>query len=156
MTGLTNLGFVPVILQRDDYGPDPWAALLQAVRTSHGALVLGFRQLRVNDGEWRPGTPETRDLDGWSATPWNHVEAGLAISADIPVLVVPEDGVAEGIFAAEAWTGGVRAAPIDLWSSGGPAAHPPARAWARAVHQHAADGAARTRTWNRRFWRPVP
>lgn len=145
MTALTDLGFASVVLQRDDYHPDPWAALLQAVRTSHGALVLGFRQLRVEGGKWRPETSEARDLNGWSATPWNHVEAGLALSADIPVLAAPEDGVTEGIFAPETWTGKVRGAPIDLWSSDEPAAHPSVQTWAQAIHQQA-NGAARTRT----------
>jgi hypothetical protein len=96
-------------------------------------LILGFRQVRIDRGELRPGTPEARQLEGWIATPWNQVEGGLAIMAGLPVLVAPEDGVVEGIFDGDAWASPARTAPIDLWSLPDAAANPAVQAWALKV-----------------------
>jgi hypothetical protein len=155
--GLTGLGFTPVTHRREDYAPNPWATLRRAVATSHGTVILGFRQARVEGVQWRPETPEERELDGWLATPWNQIEGGLAVMAGLPVLAASEDGIAEGIFARDTWTGEVRAAPIDIWSSDDPASHPSLQAWALTVGQRATsasrqhestlgNGAPRTRT----------
>ncbi len=64
-----------------------------------GVVILGFRQLVVSAGVWRPGTPEEHPADGLGlATPWNQVEAGIAAALGLPVLVVREPDVAGGIF----------------------------------------------------------
>jgi hypothetical protein len=155
--GLAGWDFAPVMLRREDYVPSPWGALRHSVATAHGAVILGFRQGRVEKAQWRPGTQEERRLDGWLATPWNQIEGGLALMAGLPVLVAPEEGVEEGVFAPDAWTGEARGAPIDVWASRNPAAHPSLQAWALAVRRRAdsesrysestfGDGAPRTRT----------
>lgn len=155
--GLARLDLAPIMLRREDYLPSPWAALRHAISTAHGALLLGFRQAHIEQARWRPETPEEREFDGWLATPWNQIEGGLVVMAGLPVLVVPENDVTEGIFARDCWTDEVLDAPIDAWASNDPAGHPQVRAWADAVSRHAAsksrhpesvlgDGAPRTRT----------
>ncbi len=137
LAGLGELGFTSLVLRRDDYAPGSSSAIRQVIARAHGALILGFRQIRIDRGELRPGTPEAQQLAGWIATPWNQVEGGLAIMASLPILVVPEDGVVEGIFDDGAWASPARTAPIDLWSSPDAAANPAVQAWALKVRDRA-------------------
>jgi uncharacterized protein YjbI with pentapeptide repeats len=64
-----------------------------------GAVIFGFVQLRVLYGVWRSGTAEeTRVKDVQLPTPWNQIEAGMAATYGLPVLVVCQPGVDSGIF----------------------------------------------------------
>ena len=133
LAGLAELGFTPRVLPRGDYARGSSTAIRQAIVRAHGALILGFRQIRIDRAELRPGTSEACELAGWIATPWNQVEGGLALMAGLPLLVVPEDGIAEGIFDSDAWANSAWTAPIDLWSSSDAAANPAVQAWALEV-----------------------
>lgn len=108
------LGFEPFALDRGCYDAVPWDQLRAAVREADGVLVLGFRQLHVNQGVWRPETSECRAAARWWGTPWNQIEAGLALTAPLPVLVAPEDGVAEGVFCPAAWGGNLFGVNLDI------------------------------------------
>lgn len=83
-------GLEPVELRRPDYQAVPWGHLRRLVAGADGVLVLGFARAREGD-----------------ETPWNHLEAGLGLMAELPLLVAVEDGVAGGIFAPDTWRGGV-------------------------------------------------
>ena len=98
-------------LDRDDYAPVPWGQLRRAVMTADGAVVLGFRQLHVTLGEWRPGTSEARTPAAWYPTPWTQIEAGMAVMAEVPVLVVADAEVSDGVFAPDVWGGRVFGLP---------------------------------------------
>lgn len=64
-----------------------------------GAVILGFEQLVVRHGAWRQGTPEEERLrDARFPTPWNQVEAGMAATLGLPVLLIRENEVAGGVF----------------------------------------------------------
>lgn len=67
-----------------------------------GAIVLGFRQLEVASGQWRSGTEEAAAVEGIALpTAWNHIEAGMATMAGLPLLCIREEGVSGGLFAFE-------------------------------------------------------
>jgi hypothetical protein len=110
---LLALGFDPFALTRADYEPVPWEQLREAITEADGALVLGFRQLNVKQSWWRPSTAEMTPWSGWLATPWNQVEAALAIMALVPVLVVPEAGVTEGVFSSHICGGELHRVDLD-------------------------------------------
>ena len=118
-------GFDVEQLRNRDYQPDPWPQLRGHIHAAHGVLVLGFAQLRVEAGSWRSGTNQQAAVITTWTTPWLHVEAGIALAADLPVLVAPESGVGEGVFAPETWAGHLRGTPsaspnegvIDEWAS---------------------------------------
>lgn len=138
LTGLSGLGLTTVTMSRDSYSSEPWGALRHAVATADGTLILGFRQARIDQAEWRPDTAEAGEYNRWSATPWNQIEGGLAVMADLPVLTAPEEGIAEGVFADDVRSSRVQAVPIDIWRTHSePAAHPVIKAWVLAVCQHA-------------------
>jgi hypothetical protein len=92
-----------VALDRDAYDIPPWDQIRSVIKGADGLLILGFRQLRVTDGVWRPDTIESRDAAPWWATPWNQIEAAFGLMAGIPVLVAHEPGVTEGVFSADVW-----------------------------------------------------
>jgi hypothetical protein len=100
---LFGLGFEVDQLRDTDYRGDPWAGLISRMRTAHGVVVLGFRQLYVSTGTWRLGAQFERDMAGTWSSPWLQIEVGLAMAEGLPVLVVPEPGVREGAFAPETW-----------------------------------------------------
>jgi hypothetical protein len=116
LTTLSELRFEPFVLRREAYEPVPWGQLRRAMEEMDGALVLGFRQLRVDRGEYRPDTPEARAADGWLATAWNQIEAGIALALGLPLLVIAEEGVEEGIFERETWRDGVYG-DVEAWAN---------------------------------------
>jgi hypothetical protein len=135
LAGLSALGLAPTTVRRENYGPNPWSAIKHAVIEAHGALILGFRQTHVLSATSLPSSEEAGERAEWLPTPWNQIEAGMAITAGLPVLVVAEDGVADGVFASDTWKGEVRAAPIYLWASPEPTRNPAVQAWALAIRQ---------------------
>jgi hypothetical protein len=135
--GIESLGFVPSAISRDEYQDVPWDQLRSRIGVANGAVVLGFRDMRVKAGVRRPATPEERMADGWYSTPWNHLEAGLAIMKRVPVLVAPEEGVADGIFASDVWRGVAHGIRIGVWRKPGRLDRPELMDWAAAVRRHA-------------------
>jgi hypothetical protein len=104
---LFGFGFDVDQLRSEGYAPNPWPSLQEHIDAAHGVIVLGFRQLCVTAGTWRPDTEHESDLKGCWSSPWLHIEAGLAIGAGLPLLLAPESEVREGVFASETWTGPV-------------------------------------------------
>ena len=71
----------------------------RVLRGCSGALIIAFRQLEVAKGTWRSGTEETRSVEDVALpTAWNHVEAGMAAMAGLPMLFLVERGVIGGLF----------------------------------------------------------
>lgn len=97
---LEAAGAEVVTLERSDYPPAGVLSELHRVMADcRGVVVLGFRQLEISAGSWRPGTPEERPIDGTAeATPWNHVEAGIAAALRLPMFIVRDQGVTGGVF----------------------------------------------------------
>ena len=89
-----------VTFERNNYPPaGVFSDLRRVMAECRGVVVLGFRQLEISVGCWRPGTPEERSVDGAAeATPWNQVEAGIAAALQLPVFVVRDSGVIGGVF----------------------------------------------------------
>ncbi len=110
---LFGLGFDVDQVRSDEYERDPWPVLLRRIGISDGVLVLGFAQLMAAEATWRPHTDQEQQLAASWTTSWLHLEAGIALSAGLPLLVAPETGVAEGVFASNVWTGGVRGTAVE-------------------------------------------
>lgn len=83
-----------------DYpGLAPLAEVLGLMRQCSGALALGLRQLRVDTGEIKEGSPGAAPVSGLRLpTPWNQIEAGIAFALERPLLVAREQGVEGGVF----------------------------------------------------------
>jgi hypothetical protein len=83
-----------------DYpGLAPLAEVLTLMRQCNGALALGLRQLHIETGEAKAGTSVAATVtDLYLSTPWNQIEAGMAIAMGLPLLVAREKGVEGGVF----------------------------------------------------------
>ena len=99
-----------------------------------GAIVIGFRQLEVSKGVWRGGTEEARDVEGVALpTTWNHVEAGMAAMAGLPMLFLVERGVIGGLF--ELGDVGHLVADVDLAKPNHQEIHRCIAAWCNSVRE---------------------
>ncbi|CAM5580332.1 hypothetical protein GCM10010378_35520 [Streptomyces viridochromogenes] len=128
-------------LNRDCHGEDPWHTLTEVLCQADGVVLLGFRQLDARRSVWRPGTEEEAPSSTWWTSPWLQLEAGIAVGLSLPVLVVPEDGVTEGVFDPAGWTGQVTGTALHTPGAG-------AGPWSDAVRRSRllrADGGTRER-----------
>jgi hypothetical protein len=116
---LASRGLELRTLSRDNYASDPWPLLRDRLGAVQGAVIFGFRQIDVVQGVLRPGTDEQRRAPEALASPWTQIEAGIAISAGLPVLALAQRGVSEGVFDPTTW--GTRVFGQDLGDS--PALH---------------------------------
>lgn len=93
-------GIDAVRLSRPDYPATGALGEVQRLMLGcTGAVVFGFGEMEVRDGVWRRGTTEFRPLTGQQfCTPWSHIEAGMAAMRNLPLLVVAEHALADGIF----------------------------------------------------------
>lgn len=100
---LVRRGLELRMLSRDEYASDPWALLREHLRAVQGAAVFGFRHTNILQGVLCSGTDEQRPAPHALASPWTQIEAGLAISAGLPVLALAERGISEGVFDPMTW-----------------------------------------------------
>lgn len=92
---LEVLGLAPRTLGVSDYpAKGPLDEVIDLLGECRGLIVLGYPQLLVTSGTVK-GSPVT-DLQ--LATEWNHIEASLAYSRRLPLLVIHHLGVKRGIF----------------------------------------------------------
>lgn len=134
--GIATLG-----LARSDY---PAAGALGEVqRLMHGCagvVVFGFGELEVREGRWREGTPDARILSGrLFGTAWSQLESGMAAMHNLPLLVVADPALADGIFDKAVSEHHIyRLAPDAGRDS------PAFADWCAAVRNHVRTGGART------------
>lgn len=110
-------GLDGVSLERGAYAQSPWEQLVGLMTQVDGVLVLGLPQLDLAVATWRRGTVEETSVSGSWASPWMHLEAGMAIARQLPLLVVPEKGVTEGVFSPKIWSGDVFGVDADATES---------------------------------------
>ncbi|WP_282025949.1 pentapeptide repeat-containing protein [Limimaricola cinnabarinus] len=89
-----------VELPREDYSPlGSLGAVVKAVDASHAMIAFGFGDYTIHHGAYRQFDLDGREIrDENLASPWCQIEAGMALQKGIPLLVVADPGVHEGIF----------------------------------------------------------
>lgn len=97
---IKSFGYEPMDLARDEYDKSNVLANLSQRMSGCGAIIVfGFRSLYVNQGEYRSNTEDSRIVSNEVfPTPWNHIEAGMGLMKGVPVLVLADEGVSDGIF----------------------------------------------------------
>ncbi len=77
----------------------PLAKVLEVMNSCDGACVLGLVQAKAASVVVKPGTKDRRTVtDAVFATPWNQLEAGMALIRGLPLFVICEARVSGGIF----------------------------------------------------------
>jgi hypothetical protein len=98
---LERLGLETHTLDRSDYpAENPLKEVLVIARRCSGGIILGFEQFQCVGGIWKRGTAGERTEASTVIFPtaWNHLEAGLLFSLDLPLLVFKEKGISGGVF----------------------------------------------------------
>lgn len=97
---IKSFGHEPMDLDRDEYDKSNVLANLSQRMSGCGAVVVfGFRSLYVTHGEYRSNTEDSRTVSNEVfPTSWNHIEAGMGLMKRVPVLVLADEGVTDGIF----------------------------------------------------------
>lgn len=97
---LLDLGFQVQRLRRHQYGSEPWEQLRKIFAQTDGMVAFGFSQVSTRAKEW-----DIKRSEFVRTSPWIHIETAMAIENEIPVLVVAEPGVKEGVFEPSVWCG---------------------------------------------------
>jgi hypothetical protein len=85
---------------REEYSSvQPLKAVQEVMDQCQGAVVIAFERLFVQDGSWRRGSSHQESVaNAFLPTVWNQIEAALAYSKGLPLLVIVERGIlAEGL-----------------------------------------------------------
>jgi hypothetical protein len=84
----------PRIMNENEWSHEqPLKAIKKIIRECDGIVVIAFTRTKYEKGiEIRKD--ENRELSNITLpTPWNHIEAAIAYSFDLPLLVVAENGL---------------------------------------------------------------
>ena len=73
----------------------PLEEVIELMKRCYGAIILGIPQIEVQSGKLK-GEEITSPFS--LGTEWNHIEAALAYSLQLPVLVIHDVTVCRGIF----------------------------------------------------------
>lgn len=100
---IEHYGMEPRALGFSDYPKDlPLREVLAIAKHCHGGVILGFEQLRVTQGIWKPGAlpvKEAKVKKPFSLpTPWNQLETGILFGWRLPLLIFREENVGGGVF----------------------------------------------------------
>lgn len=96
LTLLANMELIPRTLGGTDYpSKAPLDEVIEIMDICKGAIILGYPQIAVAQGKVKDC-----DLDSEMLLPteWNHIEAALAYSRGIPLILFHHKGVSRGVF----------------------------------------------------------
>jgi hypothetical protein len=93
---LKSIGLNPRTLGATDYPhQSPLDEVIRIMDECEAAIILGYPQIEITSG-----TLKNKPLNcpSFLGTEWNHIEAALAYSKNLPLLVIHHQGVSRGIF----------------------------------------------------------
>lgn len=88
-------GLVPLTVGRNYFTSDsPFVGVNKLMDDCRGVVVIALERIHVDRATEKRGSPAQSDLrDVKLATPWNQIEAALAYSRRLPLLVLVEEGL---------------------------------------------------------------
>lgn len=96
LISLSNLGLIPRTLGSSDYpSKAPLDEVIEIMEQCQGAIILGYPQVLVETGSVKSKNIE-KALQ--LPTEWNHIEAALAYSKGLPIIILHHIGVSRGVF----------------------------------------------------------
>ena len=97
---LRSEGLIPQTVGRNTFSSDsPLMTITELLESCQGAVVIALERSFFPLGIDKRGGPNQTQLSNIKlATPWNHIEAAMAYSRRLPLLVVVESGLkSEGL-----------------------------------------------------------
>jgi hypothetical protein len=97
---VTHLGAHSLELSRDMYdASNVLSNLSEKIASCTAMIAFGFRSIHIVDGVYRYSTEDARAVKNeFISTPWNHLEVGMALMKRMPVLLLADEGIADGVF----------------------------------------------------------
>jgi hypothetical protein len=93
---LKSIGLNPRTLGTTDYPhQSPLDEVIRIMDECEAAIILGYPQIEITSGRLKDKPIE---LPTYLGTEWNHIEAALAYSKKLPLLVIHHQDVSRGIF----------------------------------------------------------
>jgi hypothetical protein len=92
---IRSRGGAPVTVGGNKYGVrQPVELAREEIKSCAGAVVVAFKRIHIREGQEKPDSTEAAPVDGRVLpTVWNHMEAAIAYTHDLPLLVLVEKGV---------------------------------------------------------------
>lgn len=93
-------GYDVVYYTRDTYPRfGQLSQIKSSIERSAAMIAFGTKQTYIKEGVYRPNMSGERAIsNGWLSTPWIEVEVGMATMAGIPILLVKDENIGNGIF----------------------------------------------------------
>ena len=97
---LEKNGYEVIYYRRDDYPRfGQLNRVKEAINRSTGMIAFGFKQIYISDGEYRPQTKDKLPWkDKWLSTPWNEIEVGIGLAVGMPILIIHDPTITDGVF----------------------------------------------------------
>lgn len=97
---LEDKGFEVIYYKSDDY---PRFGQFNRVRHdimhSSGMIAFGLKQINIHKASYRPGTQDEEEWEEkWMSTPWNEIEVGMGLMKGMPILLVTDPEIHNGVF----------------------------------------------------------
>ena len=84
--------------KRDHYPKDSQLTKVkQTIGQSDAMIAFGLKQIEIKSGRLNPARKDYQE-DLWLPTPWNEIEVGMGVMANLPILLVRDDKVEIGVF----------------------------------------------------------
>ena len=84
--------------KRDHYPKDSQLTKVkQTIGLSDAMIAFGLKQIEIKSGRLNPAKKDYQE-DLWLPTPWNEIEVGMGVMANLPILLVRDDKVEIGVF----------------------------------------------------------
>lgn len=97
---LEKNGYEVIYYQRDNYPKfGQLNRVKEAIYRSSGMIAFGFKQIHISKASYRPWTGIDTIWEGkWLSTPWNEIEVGIGLAVGMPILLVHDPIISEGVF----------------------------------------------------------
>lgn len=97
---LEKNGYEVIYYQRDNYPKfGQLNRVKEAINRSSGMIAFGFKQIHISKASYRPWTGIDTTWEGkWLSTPWNEIEVGIGLAVGMPILLVHDPIINEGVF----------------------------------------------------------
>lgn len=97
---LSRSGYEVVELSRDEYDQSEVITRLEEkINGCKAVIVFGFKSIHAHNAIFRVNTDEQHSKEEvFMSTPWNQIEAGMAVISRIPTLLLSDSEVNDGIF----------------------------------------------------------
>ena len=62
-------------------------------------IAFGLKQLNIKKASYRPNTIEEANWEEkWLSTPWSEIEVGMGLMKGMPILLVTDPDITDGVF----------------------------------------------------------